>query len=59
MDVSELIAQLTAINRDTPNLDVLTRGSAPQKMVDAIEVRVVRTAKRTAVFIGKPKVTTE
>lgn len=53
MTVEQLIAQLQAL--DNPTLPVLTRGSEAQKMVDAIEVRVVKTKLRTAVFIGKPK----
>lgn len=57
MTVEQLIRALQAL--DNPSLPVLTRGSAPQKMVDAIEVRVVETAKRTAVFIGKPKAEVE
>lgn len=52
MKVSDLITQLQRLD---PTMDVLTRGSEPTKMVDAIEVRVVKTPRRTAVFIGKPK----
>jgi len=56
MKLSELIRQLQAVqSRSDVDLDVLTRGSEPQKMVDATDVRTVKTAKRTAVFIGKPK----
>lgn len=53
MTVEQLIARLQAL--DNPTLSILTRGSEAQKMVDALEVRVVKTPKRTAVFIGKPK----
>ena len=52
MKVHELIRRLQQMD---PHLDVLTRGSEPAKMVDAVEVREVRTSKRTVVFIGKPK----
>ena len=57
MKISTLIRLLTATLSDKGDLDVLTRGSESQKMVDALEVRVVKTSKRTAVFIGKPKPT--
>jgi hypothetical protein len=53
MTVNELITQLQRLDGALP---VLTRGSEPQKMVDALEVRVIKTAHRQAVFIGKPKV---
>lgn len=53
MTVQELIDRLQAL--DNPTLPILTRGSEAQKMVDALEVRVVKTKLRTAVFIGKPK----
>lgn len=55
MTVAELIRALQVLPGDLP---VLTRGSEPQKMVDALEVRQVSTTKRTAVFIGKPKAST-
>lgn len=56
MKLSDLISKLEAIQSAQDNdLDVLTRGSEPQKMVDVSDVRVVTTSKRTAVFIGKPK----
>lgn len=57
MKLSELIRQLSALHTQHGDLDVLTRGSEPQKMVDALDVRRVRTAKREAIFIGKPKQT--
>ena len=53
MTIEQLIRQLQQLNN--PTFDVLTRGSEPTKMVDALEVRIVKTAKRTAVFIGKSK----
>ena len=59
MKLSTLIAQLRSTEALHGDLDVLTRGSEPQKMVDALEVRVVKTAKRTAVFIGKPTATND
>lgn len=59
MKISTLIRLLTATLSEKGDLDVLTRGSEPQKMVDALEVRVVKTSKRTAVFIGKPKATND
>jgi len=59
MKLSTLLAQLRTALDNNGDLDVLTRGSEPQKMVDAVEVRVVKTAKRTAVFIGKPKPTAD
>lgn len=52
MTVNELITQLQRLDGSLP---VLTRGSEPQKMVDALEVRTIKTPIRTAVFIGKPK----
>lgn len=55
MKLSSLIEQLTAILEDKGDYDVLTRGSEAQKMVDADNVRVVKTKLRTAVFIGKVK----
>ena len=55
MTVTELISKLSAL---PGNLPVLTRGSEAQKMVDAIEVREVKTTQRKAVFIGKPKAVT-
>ena len=55
MKLDELREQLADMRAQHGNLDVLTRGSEPQKMVDVIEVRKVKTSKRTAVFIGKPK----
>lgn len=55
MTVAELIRALQVLPQDLP---VLTRGSEPQKMVDAVEVRTVNTSKRSAVFIGKPKAST-
>lgn len=61
MKLHQLISQLRAIASEQPNgenLDVLTRGSEAHKMVDAVEVRVVKTKNRTAVFIGKPKAVT-
>lgn len=57
MKISELIRVLQTLQAGCGDLDVLTRGSEPQKMVDALDVRKVRTAKREAVFIGKPKQT--
>ena len=54
---SEAYVPLSEFKSDKGDLDVLTRGSESQKMVDALEVRVVKTSKRTAVFIGKPKPT--
>lgn len=53
MTVQELMNKLQELGN--PDLPVLTRGSEAQKMVDAIEVRVVKTKLRTAVFIGKVK----
>ena len=55
MTVSELITQLQRLDGALP---VLTRGSEAQKMVDAIQVREVKTPTRRAVFIGKPKAVT-
>lgn len=52
MTVAQLIAALSGLDQSLP---VLTRGSEAQKMVDALEVRTVKTAARRAVFIGKPK----
>lgn len=51
--LQEIVTRLVAEGHG--DLDILTRGSEAQKMVDADNVRVVRTAKRTAVFIGKVK----
>lgn len=59
MKLSQLIEQLRELYNVSGNVDVLTRGSQPHKMVDAIEARVVKTSRRTAVFIGKPKAETE
>jgi hypothetical protein len=53
MTVEQLIAQLQAL--DNPTLEILTRGSEANKMVEASVARVVKTKTRTAVFIGKPK----
>lgn len=55
MTVAQLIAALSGLDQSLP---VLTRGSEAQKMVDALEVRTVKTAARRAVFIGKPKAVT-
>ena len=57
MTIGELITRLNTLRNLHGDLDVLTRGSQPQKMVDVLEVREVKTSKRTAVFIGKPKTT--
>lgn len=55
MTVSELIARLKELD---PALPILTRGSESTKMVDALSIRVVKTKKRSGVFIGKPKAET-
>lgn len=55
MKISDLINQLVEAKNIHGDVDVLTRGSQPQKMVDAIEARVVKTTRRKAVFIGQPK----
>jgi hypothetical protein len=55
MTVNELITQLQRLDGALP---VLTRGSESTKMVDVSDVRLVKTAKRRAVFIGKPKAVT-
>jgi hypothetical protein len=57
MTINDLITHLTVLKSEGKgDYDVLTRGSESTKMVDVSDVRLVKTAKRRAVFIGKPKV---
>lgn len=53
MKISDLISRLASLRGDLGDVDVIVRGSRETSFVDAMEIRKVKTPKRTAVYIGK------